>query len=95
MAIVDDVSGARALLARTTHARSFAPGPLPPMALRQIVDSGRNGLRRGLSFQKEMVALLGVSKGFKIFTSIGGNPAQPLTAQRRDRRSLDDAVRWL
>jgi nitroreductase len=51
---------------------------------------------RGLSFQKEMLALLGVPKGFKIFTSmIVGNPVQPLAAQRKDRRSLDDAVRWL
>ena len=206
MAIVDDAPGALALLARTSHARSFAPGPLPPMALRQIVDAGRNapslfntqpvrfvvvrdretyerlragcnksrdtfmrmrglfgalnkrikqpayeaGLQRqssgdvippggvaivvlqddaypesseacacalmamaleatacglasvftswtrGLSFQKDLVALLGVPKGFKIFTSIiVGNPTQPLTPQRKDRRSLDDAVRWL
>jgi nitroreductase len=206
MAIVDDIPGALALLSRTAHARSFAGGPLPPMALRQIVDAGRNapslfntqpvrfvvvrdrekyellragcntsrdtfmkmrgffgalnrrlkqpeyqaGLSRqstgdvippngvaivvlqddaypesseacacalmamaleatacglasaftswtrGLSFQKDMVALLGVPKGFKIFTSIiVGNPAQPLTPRHKDRRSLDDAVRWL
>jgi nitroreductase len=204
--IADDVSGALALLARTSHARSFAPGPLPPMALRSIVDAGRNapslfntqpvrfvvvrdrekyerlragcnksrdtfmkmrgffgalnkrlkqpdyeagllrqatgdvipadgvaivllqddgypesseacacalmamaleatacGLAsqftswtRGLSFQKDMVALLGVPKGFKIFTSIiVGNPTAPLTPRRKDRRSPDDAVRWL
>jgi nitroreductase len=206
MAIASDVSGALALLARTSHARAFAPGPLPPMALRSIVDAGRNapslfntqpvrfvvvrdpakyerlragcnrsrdtfmkmrgffgalnkrlkapqyeagllrqatgdvipaggvaivvlqddaypesseacacalmamaleatacGLAsqftswtRGLSFQKDIVALLGVPKGFKIFTSIiVGNPVDPLEPRRKDRRSLDDAVRWL
>jgi nitroreductase len=206
MAIVDDVPGALARLARTSHARAFAPGPFPPMALRQIVDAGRNApslfntqpvrfvvvrdpakyellrtgcnksrdtfmkmrglfgalnkqlkqpeyeagllrqvsgdvippgggaivlLRddaypefseacacalmamaleatacgmasqftswtRGLAFQKDMVALLGVPKGFKIFTSIiVGNPAEPLKPRRKDRRSLDDAVRRL
>jgi nitroreductase len=51
---------------------------------------------RGLAFQKDMVALLGVPKGFKIFTGIiVGNPAEPLTPRRKDRRSLDDAVRRL
>ncbi len=206
MAILEEAPGALALLARTSHARSFAAGPLPPMALRAIVDAGRNapslfntqpvrfvvvrdrekyerlraganksrdtfmklrglfgalnkrlkepayatgllrqatgdvippngvaivvlqddslpesseacacalmamaleatacGLAsqftswtRGLAFQKDMVALLGVPKGFKIFTSIiVGNPTQPLVPQRKDRRSLDDAVRWL
>jgi nitroreductase len=206
MAMVDDVPAVLALLARTSHAREFAPGPLPPMALRQILDAGRNapslfntqpirfvvvrdrekyellrrgcnksrdtfmklrklfgalnkrlkqpayeaGLQRqatgdvipaggvaivilqddafpesseacacalmamaleatacglasqftswtrGLSFQKEMTALLGVPKGFKIFTSIVvGNPVRPLTPHVKDRRSLDDAVRWL
>jgi nitroreductase len=206
MATIEDVSGALGLLARTAHARAFGPGPLPPMALRQIVDAGRNapslfntqpvrfvvvrdrekyerlragcnasrdtfmklrglfgalnprlkqpqyeaGLQRqatgdvipadgvaivvlqddaypesseacacalmamaleatscglasqftswtrGLSFQKDLVALLGVPKGFKIFTSIiVGNPVEPLTARRKERRSLDDAVRWL
>jgi nitroreductase len=30
-----------ALLERTSHARAFAPGPLPPMALRRIVEAGR------------------------------------------------------
>jgi hypothetical protein len=35
-------------------------------------------------------------KGAKIFTSIiVGNPTEPLAARRKDRRSLDDAVRWL
>jgi nitroreductase len=29
------------LLERTTHARAFGPGPLPPMALRRIVEAGR------------------------------------------------------
>ncbi len=51
---------------------------------------------RGLAFQKDIVALLGVPAGFKIFTSIiVGNPTAPLVRQRKDRRSLDDAVRWL
>lgn len=51
---------------------------------------------RGLSFQKEMVAMLGVPAGFKIFTSlVVGNPVAPLTAARKDRRSLEDAVTWL
>jgi nicotinate-nucleotide--dimethylbenzimidazole phosphoribosyltransferase len=204
--MVSDAAGALALLERMAHARAFAPGPLPPMALRRIVDAGRNApslfntqpfrfvvvrdpakyerLRagcnqsrdtfmkmrgvfgalnkrlkhpeyeaglgrqaagdvlpangvaivvlqddaypesseacacalmamaleataagcasqftswtRGLSFQKELVAMLGVPKGFKIFTSLViGNPVEPLTARRKDRRSLDDAVRWL
>lgn len=203
---LDDAPSALALLERTSHAREFAAGPLPPMALRRIVDAGRNapslfntepvrfvvvreraayerlragcnasrdtfmkmrgvfgalnkrlkqpqyeaGLRRqatgdvlpangiaivvlqddaypesseacacalmamaleatacglasqftswtrGLSFQKNMVAMLGVPPGFKIFTSIVvGNPVAPLTPQTKDRRSLDDAVRWL
>jgi hypothetical protein len=61
MAIVDDVPGALALLSRTSHARSFGGGPIPPM-----------------------VALLGVPKG-----------TAPLAPRRKDRRSLDDAVRWL
>jgi nitroreductase len=206
MTTVDAAPGALTLLSRTSHARSFAPGPLPPMALRSIVDAGRNApslfntqpvrfvvvrdrekyerLRaganksrdtfmkmrgffgtlnkrlktpqyeaglvrqatgdvipadgvaivvlqddrfpesseacacalmamaleatalgvasqftswtRGLAFQKDMLALLGVPKGFKIFTSIiVGNPVAPLVARRKDRRSLDDAVRWL
>jgi nitroreductase len=51
---------------------------------------------RGLSFQKEMVASLGVPAGFKIFTSlVVGNPVEPLAPARKDRRSLDDAVRWI
>jgi nitroreductase len=206
MAIVEYLPSALALLERTSHAREFAGGPLPPMALRRIIDAGRNapslfntqpvrfvvvrdrekyerlragcnasrdtfmklrgifgrlnkrlrqplyeaGLRRqssgdvlpaggiaivvlqddafpesseacacalmamaleatacglashftswtrGLAFQKEMVALLGVPKGFKIFTSIiVGNPTHALTPARKHRRSLDDAVRWL
>lgn len=197
---------ALALLARTTHARAFAPGPFPPMALRRIVDAGRNapslfntqpfrfivvrdaedyarlsaacnksrdtfmkmrgffgamnkrlkepdyvrgierqatgdvlpengaaivvlqddrypesvescscalmamaleatacGLAsaftswtRGLSFQKDIVAWLAIPPGFKPFTSlIVGNPVEPLVAKTKDRRSLDDAVRWL
>jgi nitroreductase len=200
------VLDAVALLERTAHARAFAPGPLPPMALRRILEAGRlapslyntqpvrfvvvrdreeyerlraacnrsrdtfmkgrgffslfnkrlrepafaAGLERqksgdvlpphgaavvllqddrlpesveacacalmamqleatacglasqftswtrGLSFQKEMVASLGVPEGFKIFTSlVVGNPVEPLGPARKDRRSLDDAVRWI
>jgi nicotinate-nucleotide--dimethylbenzimidazole phosphoribosyltransferase len=206
MPIVDDQPGALALLAQTTHARAFAGGPLPPMALRRIIDAGRSApslfntqpirfvvvrdpalyerlrtacnasrdtfmklrgvfarlnrrlrqpdyeaglLRqsrgdvipaggvaivvlqddrypesseacacalmamaleatacgvasqftswtRGLAFQKDLVKLLGVPPGFKIFTSIiVGNPLQPLTARSKERRAFDDAVRWL
>ena len=206
MALATELTGALALLERTTHTRAFAPGPLPPMALRRVVDAARNapslfntqpfqfvvvrdrekyellrngcnksrdtfmkmrgvfgamnkrlknpeyeaGLQRqltgdvipengvaivvlqddaypesseacacalmamsleataaglgsqftswtrGLSFQKDMVALLDVPKGFKIFTSIiVGNPVEPIVARRKERRNLDDAVRWL
>lgn len=195
-----------ALLERTSHALAFAPGPLPPMALRRIVDAGRlspslynsqpvrfvvvrdreayerfragcnksrdtfvkgrkvfatmnkrlnhptfvAGLERqttgdvlpehgyaivtlqddtltesveacacalmamqleatalglasafcswtrGLSFQKDMVALLGVPKGFKIFTSlVVGNPVAPLVSAPKTRRPFDDAVTWI
>jgi nitroreductase len=200
-------SDALALLARTTHARAFAEGPLPPMALRRIVDAGRNapslfntqpfrfivvrngpdyerlraacngsrdtfmkmrglfgamnkrlkeplyvaGLERqatgdvlpahghailvlqddsfpesiescafalmamaleatscglasqltswtrGLSFQKDIVAWLGIEKPFKPFTSIiVGNPVTPIVPRTAtNRRSIDEAVRWL
>jgi nitroreductase len=202
----DTASDAVALLERTSHALAFAPGPLPPMALRRIVEAGRlspslyntqpvrfvvvrerasyaalragcnasrdtfvkgrkafaamnkrlnnplfvRGLERqltgdvlpehgyaivtlqddsltesveacacalmamqleatslglasafsswtrGLSFQKNMVALLGVPKGFKIFTSlIVGNPVTPLVAAPKTRRNFDDAVTWI
>ena len=51
---------------------------------------------RGLAFQKEMVAFLGVPKGFKIFTSlVVGNSPQPLTAAPKRRRPFDEAVRWI
>jgi nitroreductase len=51
---------------------------------------------RGLSFQKDMVAMLRVPKGFKIFTSlVVGNPVAPLTASPKLRRPFDDAVTWL
>jgi nitroreductase len=51
---------------------------------------------RGLSFQKDMVALLGVPKGFKIFTSlVVGNPVTPLVAATKTRRAFDDAVTWI
>ena len=204
--MISEVPGALALLERTAHARAFAPGPLPPMALRRVLDAGRNapslfntqpfrfvvvrdrekyerlrtganksrdtfmkmrglfgamnkrlknaeyeaGLQRqitghvlpdngiaivvlqddrypesseacacalmamsleataaglgsaftswtrGLAFQKDMIAMLGVPDGFKIFTSlVVGNPIAPLVATRKDRRPLDDAVRWL
>ncbi len=47
-------------------------------------------------FQKDMVALLRVPKGFKIFTSlVVGNPVRPLEPARKDRRPFDDAVTWL
>ncbi|BDE08004.1 hypothetical protein WPS_32800 [Vulcanimicrobium alpinum] len=206
MTLASDQSDALALLERTTHARAFAPGPLPPMALRAIVDAGRNapslyntqpvrfvvvrdpqkyellraacnrsrdtfmkmrglfsrmnarlrepsyvkGLERqaagdvipahgvaivvlqddripesseacacalmamqlqatslglasqftswtrGLAFDKEAKALLDVPAGFKIFTSlVVGNAVTPLARTRKDRRPLDDAVRWL
>jgi nitroreductase len=51
---------------------------------------------RGLSFQKDMVALIAPPKGFKIFTSlIVGNPVAPLVAAPKARRAFDDAVTWL
>ena len=51
---------------------------------------------RGLSFQKDMVAMLGVPKGFKIFTSlVVGNPVAPLAAAPKTRRPFDDAVTWI
>jgi nitroreductase len=195
-----------ALLERSSHARAFAPGPLPPMALRRIVEAGRltpslyntqpfrfvvvrdrdayarlragcnksrdtfikgrtffammnkrlnepafvKGLERqltgdvipehgtaivvlqddaftetaeacgcalmammleatacglasqftswtrGLSFQKDMVEMLGIPKGFKPFSSlIVGNPVVPLERAKKDRRSFDDAVTWI
>ncbi|GAC1518527.1 MAG: hypothetical protein NVS2B3_14580 [Vulcanimicrobiaceae bacterium] len=51
---------------------------------------------RGLSFQKEMVALLGVPDGYKPFTSlVVGNPIAPLVPTAKSRRAFDDAVTWL
>jgi nitroreductase len=51
---------------------------------------------RGLSFQKDMVALLEVPPGFKIFTSlVVGNPVAPLVAAQKTRRAFDEAVRWI
>ncbi len=51
---------------------------------------------RGLGFQKEMVALLGVPDGYKIFTSlVVGNPVEPLAAATKKRRAFDDAVSWI
>jgi nitroreductase len=51
---------------------------------------------RGLSFQKDAVAMLGVPNGFKIFTSlVVGNPLVPLAAAPKARRSFDDAVTWI
>ncbi len=50
---------------------------------------------RGLAFQKEMVALLGVPKGFKIFTSlVVGNASTPLERSTKARRTFDEAVSW-
>ncbi len=51
---------------------------------------------RGLSFQKDMVEMIGVPKGFKIFTSlVVGNPVAPLVAAPKTRRAFDDAVKWI
>lgn len=51
---------------------------------------------RGLSFQKDMVALLGVPEGYKPFTSlVVGNPVAPLVATEKARRPFDDAVTWI
>lgn len=51
---------------------------------------------RGLSFQKDMVALLRVPSGFKIFTSlIVGNPVAPLEPSAKARRPIEEAVRWI
>jgi len=51
---------------------------------------------RGLSFQKEMLALLAVPPGFKPFTSlIVGNSVRPLVAADKARRPFDDAVSWV
>jgi nitroreductase len=51
---------------------------------------------RGLSFQKEMVAMLGVPEGFKPFTSlIVGLPTHPLVTSEKQRRAFDDAVTWV
>jgi nitroreductase len=51
---------------------------------------------RGLSFQKDMVAMLEVPPGFKIFTSlVVGNPVAPLVATQKSRRAFEDAVRWI
>ena len=51
---------------------------------------------RGLGFQKDMLALLQVPQGFKIFSSIVvGNPLRPLEPSIKDRRAFDDAVLWL
>ncbi len=51
---------------------------------------------RGLSFQKDMVAMLGVPEGYKPFTSlIVGLPVKPLVATEKVRRAFDDAVTWI
>jgi nitroreductase len=51
---------------------------------------------RGLSFQKDMVEMLGVPPGFKIFTSlVVGNPVKPLVRGPKARRPFDDAVTWI
>jgi nitroreductase len=51
---------------------------------------------RGLAFQKDMLALLNVPKGFKIFTSlVVGNPVEPLERRPKHRRPFDDVVSWL
>lgn len=51
---------------------------------------------RGLSFQKEMVAMLGIPDGFKPFTSlIVGLPTHPLVTSEKQRRAFDDAITWV
>ena len=51
---------------------------------------------RGLGFQKEMLAFLGVPKGFKVFTSlVVGNAVHPLENTPKKRRPFDDVVSWL
>ena len=51
---------------------------------------------RGLSFQRELVSLLGVPEGYKPFTSlVVGNPVAPLVPTIKARRAFDDAVTWL
>ena len=51
---------------------------------------------RGLGFQKDMVAMLGVPKGFKIFTSlVVGNATGTLATAPKSRRAFDDAVAWI
>jgi nitroreductase len=51
---------------------------------------------RGLKFQKDVVAWLGVPKGFEIFTSlVVGNPAARLERSAKARRPIDDAVSWI
>lgn len=51
---------------------------------------------RGLKFQKQMLAWLGVPKGFEIFTSlVVGNPMAPLARSEKARRPADDAVSWI
>jgi nitroreductase len=52
---------------------------------------------RGLSFQKDIVAWIGIEKPFKPFTSIiVGNPVTPIAPRSStSRRSIDEAVRWM
>jgi nitroreductase len=51
---------------------------------------------RGLGFQKEMLAFLGVPKGFKVFTSlVVGNPIRPLESAPKNRHPFDEVVSWL
>lgn len=51
---------------------------------------------RGLRFQKDTIAWLGVPKGFEIFTSLlVGNPVGPLERVEKARRPLEEAVRWI
>jgi nitroreductase len=51
---------------------------------------------RGLSFQKPMMEMLRIPKGFKPFTSlVVGNPMRPLSRATKTRRAFDDAVTWI
>lgn len=50
---------------------------------------------RGLNFQKDVVAFLGVPEGFKIFTSlVVGLPTPDMRPSAKARRPFDDAVSW-
>jgi nitroreductase len=65
-------------------------------ATAQGLASAMTSWTRGLKFQKDVVAWLGVPKGFEIFTSLAvGNPVAPLERSAKARRPQDDAVSWI